>query len=52
MKDKLNELYEKNECCQEWDEKEMITGKTYDEIEDFVKHSSSVDQVFKQGGEE
>lgn len=46
-KDKLNELYEIYECCQKWDEEKMITGKTYDEIEDFVKHSSSVDQIFK-----
>lgn len=45
--DKLDELFEIYEDCQEWDDDEMITGNTYDEVEDFVKHSSCVDEVFK-----
>lgn len=44
--DKLDELYEIYEDCQEWDDDEMITGNSYDEVEDFVKHSYCVNEVF------
>ena len=43
----IMELVEIYLDCQEWDDDEMITGNTYDEVEDFVKHSSCVDEVFK-----
>lgn len=46
--DKLDELFDIYEDCQEWDDNdEMITGNTYDEVEDFVRHSSCVDEVFE-----
>lgn len=45
--DKLDELFEIYEDCQEWDNDEMITGNTYDEVEDFVKHSSCVNEIFE-----
>ena len=41
----LNKLYEIYEDCQEWDDDEMLTGNSYDEVEDFVKHSRMVDEV-------
>ena len=43
--EKLDELWEIYEECQEWDNEVMITGKTFNEIEDFIKHSSSVEEV-------
>ncbi len=43
----LVELVEIYEDCQEWDDDEMITGNSYDEIEDFVIHSSVIDDVMK-----
>lgn len=43
---KLNELFDIYEDCQLWEDEKMITGTTYDEVEDFVKHSSCVDEVF------
>ena len=46
--DKLNELFDIYEDCQEWNDNEMITGNTYDEVEDFVKHSPCVDEVFEE----
>ena len=48
--DKLNELFDIYEDCQEWDKEEtMLSGTTFDEIEDFVKHSSCVDEVLRGG---
>ena len=44
--EKLNELYDIYEDCQEWADDKMLTGNTYDEVEDFVKHSSLVDEIF------
>ena len=41
----LDTLYEIYEDCQEWDNDKMLTGNSYDEVEDFVKHSSVVDEV-------
>lgn len=43
--EKLDELYSIYEDCQEWDDDEMLTGDSYLEVEDFVKHSSCVDEV-------
>ena len=45
--EQLVELIEIYEDCQEWDGDTMITGNTYDEIEDFVQHSSVIDDVMK-----
>ena len=45
---KLDELYDIYEDCQEWDNDKMLTGNSYDEVEDFVKHSSCVDEIFTQ----
>ena len=45
--EKLDELYEIYEDGQIWFDEKMLTGKSYDEVEDFVKHSSCVDEVFK-----
>lgn len=44
--EKFNELYDIYEDCQEWEDEKMLTGNSYDEVEDFVKHSSSVDEMF------
>ena len=44
--EKLDELYDIYEDCQEWDNDKMLTGNSYDEVEDFIKHSSCVDEVF------
>lgn len=43
----LTELLEIYEDCQEWDEdgEEMLTGESYDEVEDFIRHSSTVNEV-------
>ena len=46
--DKINELFIIYRDCQEWDNEEMLSGKSYDEIEDFVKHSPCVDEVFEE----
>lgn len=46
--EKLAELYGIYENCQEWDDGEMLTGQSYDEVEDFVKHSPCVDEVFQK----
>ena len=43
----LEELFDVYQDCQEWDNDEMLTGNTYDEVEDFVKHSPCVDEIFK-----
>lgn len=43
--EKLEELWEIYEECQEWDNEVMITGKTFNEIEDFIKHSRSVEEI-------
>ena len=45
--EKLDELLDIYEDCQEWDENEMITGNSYDEVEDFVRHSPCVNEVFE-----
>lgn len=45
--EKLNELYDIYEDCQIWIDGKMISGWSYDEVEDFVKHSSCVDEVFE-----
>ena len=46
--EKLDELYDIYEDCQEWNDEEMLTGNSYVEVEDFVKHSRMVDEVFTQ----
>lgn len=43
---KLNELFRIYEDCQLWDGDIMLTGDSYDEVEDFVKHSCCVLEVF------
>ena len=43
----LDELYDIYEDCQEWEDEKMLTGNSYDEVEDFVRHSSSVDEIFE-----
>ena len=45
---KLDELYEIYEDCQVWEGDKMTTGNSYDEVEDFVKHSRCVDEIFKE----
>ena len=50
--EKLDELWEIYEDCQEWNGEKMVTGNSYDEIEDFVKHSSSVDKIFENKSKE
>lgn len=47
---KLDELYDIYEDCQEWNDEKMVSGRSYEEIEDFVKHSPCVDEVFAQAG--
>ena len=44
-KENLDELYSIYENCQEWDDGKMLTGNTFDEIEDFVKYSPCVDEI-------
>ena len=47
--DQIEELVDIYEDCQEWSEDGfMLTGNSYDEIEDFVKHSRCIDEVIKQ----
>ena len=47
--DDIEELSQIYEDCQEWSEDgDMLTGNSYDEIEDFVKHSPCVDEVIKR----
>lgn len=46
--EQLDELYTIYEDCQEWDIDIMLTGKSYDEVEDFVKHSSAVVEIFHE----
>jgi hypothetical protein len=44
--EQLDELVEVYMDCQEWDSNDnMITGRSFDEIDDFVRHSSSVDEI-------
>lgn len=45
--EQLDELFSIYEDCQEWDDDEMLTGDSYLEVEDFVKHSSCVDEVLE-----
>ena len=45
--DHLDELTDIYIDCQEWDGDEMLTGRTYDEVEDFVRHSTAVDEVIR-----
>lgn len=45
--EQLDELFSIYEDCQEWDDDEMLTGDSYLEVEDFVKHSSCVDKVLE-----
>lgn len=44
---KLNELFRIYEDCQLWDGNIMLTGNSYGEVEDFIKHSCCVLEVFK-----
>lgn len=46
--EQLNELHDIYLDCQEWNDDEMLTGHTYDEVLDFVKHSPCVDEVFSK----
>ena len=46
IESKLDELFQIYQDCQEWNEDCMTSGLSYDEIEDFVKHSPCVDEVF------
>lgn len=44
--EQLNELAEVYMDCQTWDDNDqMVTGRSFDEIEDFIKHSSMVDEI-------
>lgn len=43
--EQLDELCEIYMDCQTWDNDVMITGKSFDEIEDFVRHSSEIDRI-------
>ena len=44
--EQLDELVEIYTDCQEWDENDnMVTGNSYDEIEDFVRHSAEIDRI-------
>ena len=44
--EQLDELVEVYTDCQEWDDNDnMVTGKSYDEIDDFVRHSAEVDRI-------
>ena len=43
--EQLDELCEIYMDCQTWDNDEMITGKSFDEIEDFIRHSSEIDRI-------
>ena len=44
--EQLNELVEIYTDCQKWDENDnMVTGNSYDEIEDFVRHSAEIDRI-------
>ena len=45
--EQLAELCEIYMDCQTWVCDIMITGKSFDEIEDFVRHSSEVDRICK-----
>lgn len=48
--DKLEELWGTYQDCQLWnDDGEMSTGNTFDEVEDFVKYSPCVNDVFQKG---
>ena len=47
---KLEEEFSVYEDCQEWNNDKMLTGNTYEEIEDFVKHSSCIDELFDTKG--
>lgn len=45
--EKLDEICDIYEDCQEWDDNDnMITGNSYDEIDEFVKRSFEVDRIF------
>lgn len=44
--DSLDELFQIYEDCQLWDGQRMVTGGTYDEVEDFVNYSRCVCEVF------
>ena len=48
-KKQIEELADIYEDCQEWDNGEMLTGNTLAELEDFLKHSSTVDDVLGAG---
>ena len=44
--EQLDELVEIYTDCQEWDENDnMVTGNSYDEIEDLVRHSAEIDRI-------
>lgn len=45
--EQLDELCEVYMDCQTWVCDVMITGKSFDEIEDFIRHSSEVDKICK-----
>ncbi len=45
--DKLEALFEIYEGCQSWDDNNtMLTGTTYDEIDDFVVNSPCIAEIF------
>lgn len=46
--EQLDELCEIYMDCQTWESDEMITGKSFDEIEDFIRHSSEIDKICKK----
>ena len=44
--EQLEELTEIYTDCQEWDDNDnMITGNSYDEIEDFCKNNAEIDNI-------
>lgn len=44
-KEQIDELYEIYTDCQTWVCDVMVTGKSYEEIEDFIRHSSEIDRI-------
>ena len=43
--EQLDELCEIYMDGQTWDNDVMITGKSFDEIDDFIRHSSEIDRI-------
>lgn len=48
--EELDELLDIYEDCQSWVGDEMRTGRTYEEVEDYIVHSRTVDEIIKPKG--